>query len=114
VGVEAPKPKLSNKSTLAPTPPTEDAVRNAELDATTPTPEATPKPVAVVQKFRVYLGGFFSRGDAEATQTRLKTQGYNSIVKQSGGGFEVQLGIYNDEATAKSVATSTGASLEAF
>jgi cell division septation protein DedD len=85
-----------------------------EVDATTPTPEATSKTAAVVQKFRVYLGGFFSRGDAEATQDRLKAQGYNSIIKQSSSGFEVQLGIYNDEATAKSVATSTGASLETF
>jgi cell division septation protein DedD len=114
VGLDAPKRKLSNKSTLAPTPASPETMQTNEVDATTPTPEATSKTAAVVQKFRVYLGGFFSRGDAEATQDRLKAQGYNSIIKQSSSGFEVQLGIYNDEATAKSVATSTGASLETF
>ncbi len=114
VGVDAPKRKAVAKPSLAPTPVSAETPETASVEATSPTPEATPKAVAVVQKFRVYLGGFFSRGDAEATQSRLKAQGYNSIVKQSSGGFEVQLGIYNDESTAKSVATATGASLEAF
>jgi len=114
VGIDSSKAKATTKSTLPPTPPSAESVRNKETEALNASPEATPKAVSVAQKFRVYLGGFFSRGDAEATQERLKTQGYSSIVKQSNSGFEVQLGIYNDEATAKSVATATGASLETF
>ena len=114
VGLEAPKQKASSKSTLAPTPASAEPPQADQAQTTQPVTESTPKVVEAVQKFRVYLGGFFSRGDAEATQTRLRTQGYNSIVKQGSGGFEVQLGIYNDESTAKNVATATGASLEAF
>jgi cell division protein FtsN len=114
VGLDAAKRKTPTKSTLPPTPEKAESVESNTAEATTPPVEATPKAVAVVQKFRVYMGGFFSRGDAESTQSRLKAQGYNSIVKQSSGGFEVQLGIYNDESTAKSVATATGASLETF
>jgi cell division septation protein DedD len=112
VGLDAPKSKKNATSTLAPTPASAPSPSTTETETTAPSPVATVKPVTPTQKFRVYLGGFFSRGDAEATQSRLKAQGYNSIIKQSSTGFEVQLGLYDNEDTAKNVASSTGASLE--
>ena len=96
-------------------PKTQENLAPVPEASTDPNPPATtPKDVSIAKKFRVYLGGFFTKSDAEATQARLKTQGYNSIIKQSSSGFEVQLGIFNDESSAKAVASSTGASLESF
>jgi cell division protein FtsN len=107
VGIDA--SQASNPKTQEDLAPVPEASSEA-----TPQKALTAPQASVVKKFRVYLGGFFTKGDAEATQARLKAQGYNSIIKQSNSGFEVQLGVFTDEPTAKAMASSTGASLESL
>ncbi len=113
VGIETKKNEASSKKEAPVKENTSVPVPSDETPEAT-SPSLRSKTTVAVQKYRVYLGGFFSREDAEATQSRLKAQGYSSILKQTNSGFEVQLGVYTDADTAKQTATSTGASLEAL
>jgi cell division septation protein DedD len=65
-------------------------------------------------RYRVYIGGFLNRADAEAARARIAAQGYAPIVKASGATYQVQTGVYSSKAQANTVASSTGGSVEEY
>jgi|GEM_PF-4412839 len=65
-------------------------------------------------RYRVYLGGFINRADAEAARTRIAAQGYAPIVKASGSTYQVQAGVFSSKKQANGVASAIGASVEEY
>jgi cell division protein FtsN len=106
----------SSSDTAAPTPGTGD---ESETPASTRKPVEDAPKVNVVQSapasrsYRVYMGGFGSRADAENARANLQAQGYSAVLKQGSGGYQLQLGVFGDEGRARQLAGQTGASVEA-
>jgi cell division protein FtsN len=104
----------------------EDGNETYAPEASAPTPGGTaistrddsPKvnvvqPAPAAKMYRVFMGGFASRSDAETARSNLQAQGYNAVLKQGSGGYQLQLGVFGDESRARQLAGQTGASVEA-
>ena len=75
----------------------------------TPSPSKTPVPKpTVAQKkdvtYRVQVGSFGSRDEAQKTANELADLGYSIVVVEEGGSYHVQLGSYPNQERALSLA----------
>jgi cell division protein FtsN len=98
-----------DSGTPAPT-PTDDA---SAMREDTPPKVNVVQPAPAPKMYRVYMGGFGSRADAEGARANLQAQGYSAVLKQGGAGYQLQLGVFGDESRARQLAGQTGASVEA-
>lgn len=65
-------------------------------------------------RHQVYLDGFGSVDDARKTVEHLKAQGVQALVKQSGSKTIIQLGTFNNEAYARSLADQIGGKIKSL
>ena len=67
---------------------------------------STVNPTTNIKKYyRVQLGAYSIKANAEKLQTELKKKGYNSIIKFVGNLYKVQLGAYSVKANADALKT---------
>lgn len=76
-----------------------------------PAPEPAPKPSPPQQTaprsaviYRVQVGAFLRRENAEARAEQLRQDGFDAYINQSGGLFKVQVGAFSDRDNAFQVA----------
>ncbi len=77
--------------------------------APAPAPPAPPKPPEVAPSqptvlYRVQVGAFLRRENAEARAAELKERGYDAYINISGGLFKVQVGAFADRENAQHLA----------
>jgi cell division septation protein DedD len=101
-------------------PPASPAVDRAEPS----TPPPPPPPPSLAEptgdasppsgRHQVYLDGFGSVDDARKTVEHLKAQGVQALVKQNGNKTIIQLGTFNNEAYARSLAEQIGGKIKSL
>jgi len=99
--VEPDTPEIS--STAEPTP------RPTPRPTATPRPQPTPRPTATptpVQKsaFRVQVGSYSSKDEAQGTLNQLIEKGHSAIVTENNGRFSIQLGTFDSQESALALA----------
>lgn len=67
---------------------------NAQLSKGTPAPVVEPEPIVTTDIYRVQVGAYAVKANAEAMQAKLKAQGYSTIIVQVDGLYKVQVGAY--------------------
>lgn len=122
-----PSPEVSVSPTQAPalvtatpeaTPTPESTPMAVSTPAVVPTPlpTLTPRPAATAiappttrqtqtkSSFRVQVGSFATRENAQKTASELTDLGYSATVTEDGGRFQIQLGTYQDQEGALALA----------
>lgn len=66
----------------------------AEMGAGFSTPVEDPKPVQEKVLYRVQVGAFKNKANAESLSATLLQKGYNNFIKKEGEFFKVQVGAY--------------------
>ena len=93
--------EASPESTPRPTP--------TPLPSRTPKPSPTPRPTATpsaIEKsaFRVQVGAYGNRSDAEKASGKLSEKGYSTLITEENGRFRIQLGVFDSQESALSLA----------
>lgn len=110
------KDKKEKKPSATPAPPAEKPLQPlipppAPVERT-PSGPPVPEEGAAVPSYRVVLGSYANRDEADAAAARATSQGATAIVKQSGNRYSVQLGHFSNRQNAEALAGKTGASVE--
>ena len=74
---------------------------------------AAPKQAPAKKIYRVYLGGFSSRAQANEAKQRYEGQGLSPLVRTINGRTVLQIGVYSSASAARSMAAKTGAAVQA-
>lgn len=68
--------------------------------APAPTPAPSPSPTPTIDLYKVQVGAFKQRSNAEALATRLKNDGFQNFIFSDAGLFKVQAGAFKDKQNA--------------
>lgn len=115
-GVASPAASVSALATRSPAAVASAAATRAPVSTPVPTavptvaatPVATAVPTAVpaqtASNFKVQVGSYGSRDEAQQIATQLSGKGYSPIVVEESGRFRVQLGVYVNQEGALALA----------
>lgn len=88
-------PQPTPRPTLRPTP--------------TPRPVTTPRPTAAPtaipkSAYRVQVGSYDSKDEAQSTLNLLSEKGYSAVVSENNGRYSIQLGVFDSQESAVALA----------
>lgn len=71
-----------------------------KIPAPAPPPTPTPSPTPTTGLYKVQVGAFKQRNNAEALSTRLTNDGFSNFITTDSGLFKVQAGAFKEKANA--------------
>lgn len=106
------QPELPSTPQPAPGPATRPAAPKSQEPVAVPPapPQETPAPTPAPSRgetnvlYRVQVGSFISKDNAEARAAKLREEGFDAYVSQAGGLFRVQVGAFSVRENAERLA----------
>jgi N-acetylmuramoyl-L-alanine amidase len=74
------------------------------VPAPVPAPPVAPAPPVSSVTYRVQVGAFLKRENADARVAQLTKDGFDAYINQSGGLFKVQVGAFTERENAEQLA----------